>query len=54
MIPAKGRALIHTGLRFELPEGTYGRIAPRSGLAKNSGIDVGGKSVLFKVYLILN
>ena len=43
MIPAKGRGLVRTGLRFELPEGVYGRIAPRSGLAVTNGIDVGGK-----------
>lgn len=29
-----------TGLCVEIPEGFYGRIAPRSGLAAKSGIDV--------------
>lgn len=35
------RALIDTGLIMMVPEGTYGRIAPRSGLAWKHGLDVG-------------
>jgi len=34
------RALVSTGLAIEIPEGYYGRIAPRSGLAVKNGIDV--------------
>jgi len=34
------RAVISTGLCVEIPDGFYGRIAPRSGLAVKSGIDV--------------
>ena len=34
------RAIIPTGIRVEIPEGHYGRIAPRSGLAAKNGIDV--------------
>lgn len=34
------RMLIDTGIRVSLPEETYGRIAPRSGLAFKYGIDV--------------
>lgn len=34
------RALIKTGLKIEIPNGYYGRIAPRSGLAYKKGIDV--------------
>lgn len=30
----------HTGLSVEVPEGFYGRVAPRSGLAVKQGIDV--------------
>lgn len=32
------RQLVPTGLSLELPEGTYGRIAPRSGLAFRHGL----------------
>jgi len=32
-IPANNRALVKIGLAIVVPEGTYGRIAPRSGLA---------------------
>lgn len=40
-IPAGGRALVKTGIAISLPPGYYGRVAPRSGLAVKSGIDVG-------------
>jgi dUTP pyrophosphatase len=36
----KQRVLIRTGLAVAIPEGFYGRIAPRSGLATKQGIDV--------------
>ena len=35
------RIVVSTGLRVTLPPGTYGRIAPRSGLAVKHGLDVG-------------
>ena len=35
------RAVIPTGIAFTVPEGTYGRVAPRSGLAVKKGINVG-------------
>ena len=35
------RAVIPTGICVGLPEGTYGRIAPRSGLAVKHGIQIG-------------
>uniref|UniRef100_A0A7E4VG98 dUTP diphosphatase n=1 Tax=Panagrellus redivivus TaxID=6233 RepID=A0A7E4VG98_PANRE len=41
VIPAGGQALIATGLKIALPDETYGRIAPRSGLAAKYQIDVG-------------
>jgi dUTP pyrophosphatase len=34
------RRLVATGLSITSPPGTYGRIAPRSGLALNHGLDV--------------
>lgn len=34
------RRLTRTGLAVAIPEGYYGRVAPRSGLATKSGIDV--------------
>ena len=34
------RKLVRTGLAVAIPEGFYGRVAPRSGLATKSGIDV--------------
>ena len=40
-IPANGRALISTGIAIELPEGVYGRLAPRSGLTVKKGLNVG-------------
>ena len=40
-VPARGKALVGTGLAFGIPEGNYGRIAPRSGLAAKFCIDVG-------------
>jgi dUTPase len=32
VIPARGKALVDTQLSIAVPLGTYGRIAPRSGL----------------------
>ena len=40
-------ALIKTDISIELPFGTYGRIAPRSGLALTNLIDVGGGVIDF-------
>ena len=34
------RVRAHTGLSVAIPEGFYGRVAPRSGLAANHGLDV--------------
>jgi len=41
VIPAHGRKLVKTGIAIHTPPGTYGRVAPRSGLAVNHFIDVG-------------
>ena len=34
------RAIVRTGLAVAIPEGYYGRLAPRSGLAVKKGLDV--------------
>jgi dUTP pyrophosphatase len=39
-IEPKHRALVPTGLAVAIPEGYYGRVAPRSGLATKKGLDV--------------
>jgi dUTP pyrophosphatase len=39
-IAPSSRALVKTGISLEVPESYYARIAPRSGLAYKSGIDV--------------
>lgn len=41
VIPPNGRQLVETDLAIAVPHGTYGRIAPRSGLAVKKGIHVG-------------
>lgn len=41
IVPARGKALVKTELSIAIPEGTYARIAPRSGLAWKHSIDVG-------------
>jgi len=41
IIPARGKALIDTQLSIAVPIGTYGRVAPRSGLASKFMIDTG-------------
>lgn len=41
-IPANDRRLIPTGLAITVPQGTYGRIGERSGLALKHKIGVGG------------
>ena len=41
IIPARGKALVDTQLSIAVPEGTYGRVAPRSGLASKFSIVTG-------------
>ena len=41
MVPARGKALVKTDLSIAIPEDTYARIAPRSGLAWKNHIDIG-------------
>lgn len=40
-IPARGQGMASTDVSFTVPRGTYGRIAPRSGLAVKHGIQTG-------------
>jgi len=42
LVPAKGQTIVETGIAIGLPEGTYGRLATRSGMASKMGIAVGG------------
>ena len=39
---AGGKVVAKTDIQIQLPDGCYGRVAPRSGLAANHHIDVGG------------
>eukprot|EP00240_Pyramimonas_obovata_P006520 CAMPEP_0118935314 /NCGR_PEP_ID=MMETSP1169-20130426/15395_1 /TAXON_ID=36882 /ORGANISM="Pyramimonas obovata, Strain CCMP722" /LENGTH=167 /DNA_ID=CAMNT_0006878331 /DNA_START=74 /DNA_END=577 /DNA_ORIENTATION=+ len=41
VVPARGKQLVKTDLSIAIPENTYARIAPRSGLAWKHSIDVG-------------
>lgn len=47
--PAHGKCLVPTDLSIRVPFGTYGRIAPRSGLAWKNHLDVGA-GVIDKTY----
>ena len=38
VIPARGRDVCFTDIQIKVPDGCYGRIAPRSGLAQQFGI----------------
>ncbi|CAN7988294.1 unnamed protein product, partial [Ixodes hexagonus] len=40
-IPARGKCVCLTDIQIAVPDGCYGRIAPRSGLAAKNFIDVG-------------
>nr|XP_022296204.1 deoxyuridine 5'-triphosphate nucleotidohydrolase-like [Crassostrea virginica] len=40
-IPARGKIIAKTDIQIALPDGCYGRVAPRSGLAAKNFIDVG-------------
>lgn len=40
-IPVGERCLVDTGVRMSIPEGYYGRVAPRSGWSVKKGVDIG-------------
>jgi len=42
LVPAKGQTMVEMGIAIGLPEGTYGRLAARGGMASKIGIAVGG------------
>ena len=46
IVSKKSRALIPTGIKMEIPEGCYGRIAPKSSLSLQ-GVDIGGTFFFF-------
>merc|ERR1712212_612991 len=41
VIPAGGKVMAKTDIQVKVPHGTYGRVAPRSGLAWKHHIDIG-------------
>jgi dUTP pyrophosphatase len=41
VVPARGRALVGTGIKLELPEGYRARLHSRSGLSLKNGIETG-------------
>lgn len=41
VVPARGQKIVKTDITIICPDGTYGRVAPRSGLAAKNSIDVG-------------
>jgi len=42
LIPARGQKLVRTGIAIGIPQQTYARIAPQSGLAYKESIGIGG------------
>jgi len=44
-IPARGKVVAQTDLQVKVPQGTYGRVAPRSDLASENHIDIVGSVV---------
>ncbi|XP_003742235.1 deoxyuridine 5'-triphosphate nucleotidohydrolase [Galendromus occidentalis] len=47
VVPAHGKVVALTDLQIAVPEGCYGRVAPRSGLAAKKFIDVGAGVIDF-------
>ena len=41
VIPAQGKVIVPTDISIAVPEGCYGRVAPRSGLAAKHFLDTG-------------
>lgn len=53
IIPAMGKIVAKTDIQIALPDGCYGRVAPRSGLAATHHIDIGGISVYVRCNIFL-
>jgi len=51
LVPPQGKIVAKTDIQVEIPEGCYGRVAPRSGLAANHHIDVGGIEICLHNFL---
>jgi len=49
LVPAKRQTMVETGITIGLPEGTYGRLAARSGMASKMGIVV-SRGVIYADY----
>lgn len=41
VVPARGKAIIPTGIHIAIPYGYYGRVAPRSGMSWKKHTDIG-------------
>ena len=41
IVPGMGKIIAKTDISIRVPDGTYGRVAPRSGLAAKNHIDIG-------------
>ena len=41
VIPGQGKVIVKTDISIRVPDGTYGRVAPRSGLSAKGHLDVG-------------
>ena len=47
ILHARSRCMVSSGISISIPENTYAKIAPRSGLTVKNGIDVGAGIVDF-------
>lgn len=50
IIHARGQRLVRTGIALEIPEGFFGLVRPRSGLATKHGIGINSSGVIDSGY----
>ena len=50
ILPAHGKSKCKIGLAFSVPQGCYGRIAPRSGFSWKNHTDIGAGVVVFSFF----